>query len=48
MAESQPERQPLLGHEDVVVWPIIHMIRGVCAVNVPPFLISNRLLGRTS
>lgn len=26
MAEAQPETQPLL-HEDVVVWPIIHMIR---------------------
>ncbi|KAG2136259.1 hypothetical protein BD769DRAFT_1439794 [Suillus cothurnatus] len=30
MAEAQPETQPLLPHEDVVVWPIIHMIRGVC------------------
>ncbi|KAG1767168.1 hypothetical protein EV702DRAFT_1036192 [Suillus placidus] len=30
MAEAQPETQPLLAHEDVVVWPIIHMIRGVC------------------
>lgn len=28
MAEAQPETQPLLAHEDVVVWPIIHMIRG--------------------
>lgn len=28
MAETQPETQPLLAHEDVVVWPIIHMIRG--------------------
>lgn len=28
MAEAQPETQPLLPHEDVVVWPIIHMIRG--------------------
>lgn len=30
MAEAQSEMQPLLAHEDVVVWPIIHMIRGVC------------------
>ncbi|KAG2338627.1 hypothetical protein BDR05DRAFT_687799 [Suillus weaverae] len=28
MAEAQSETQPLLAHEDVVVWPIIHMIRG--------------------
>ncbi|KAG1860718.1 hypothetical protein DFJ58DRAFT_778640 [Suillus subalutaceus] len=28
MAEAQPETQPLLAHEDVDVWPIIHMIRG--------------------
>ncbi|KAG1808712.1 uncharacterized protein BJ212DRAFT_1484952 [Suillus subaureus] len=28
MAEAQPETQPLLAHEDIVVWPIIHMIRG--------------------
>ncbi|KAG1746550.1 uncharacterized protein EDB91DRAFT_1117547 [Suillus paluster] len=27
MAEAQVESQPLLGHEDIVVWPIIHMIR---------------------
>jgi len=31
MPEVQAEGQPLLSHEDVVVWPIIHMIRGVCA-----------------
>jgi hypothetical protein len=34
MPEAQAERQPLLAHEDVAVWPIIHMIRGVCP-NVP-------------
>lgn len=28
MAEAQSEMEPLLAHEDVVVWPIIHMIRG--------------------
>ncbi|KAF9223997.1 hypothetical protein BS17DRAFT_808316 [Gyrodon lividus] len=31
MSEAQRERQPLLAYENVEVWPIIHMIRGVSA-----------------
>ncbi|OJA14994.1 hypothetical protein AZE42_04319 [Rhizopogon vesiculosus] len=35
MTEAQAERQPLLGHECVVVWPIIHMIRGDVILTAP-------------